>query len=189
MQKIILSEPFQILNTSEIKEYKLRQKPAIFWRHFTSISILCRRVLQVMLTTSRLRIEVSKFVKQEIHSLITYMHSNWTHQQVTSTFNRHFTKVSNYNSCQNLAFIMAPLSWMNQQSNLCTCFRRISTLDNVWNGTKPHFAAKQLFRSRRKGGLDRESNNSSAVGSWAVRWEQEHGPAPSPSELWLECDL
>ena len=47
-----------------------------------------------MLTTSRLRVEVSKFVKQEIHSLINYMHSNLTHQQVTSTFSRHFAKVS-----------------------------------------------------------------------------------------------
>lgn len=54
----------------------------------------CRRVLQVMLTTSRLRMEVSKFVKQEIHSLVSYMHSNLTHQQVATTISRHFTKVS-----------------------------------------------------------------------------------------------
>ena len=46
-----------------------------------------------MLTTSRLRVEVSKFVKQEIHSLINYMHSNLTHQQVTTTLSRHFAKV------------------------------------------------------------------------------------------------
>jgi len=54
----------------------------------------CRRILQVMLTTSRIRMEVSKFVKQEIHSLVNYMHSNLTHQQVATTISRHFAKVT-----------------------------------------------------------------------------------------------
>ena len=63
-------------------------------RSITRACEFCRRVLQVMLTTSRLRVEVSKFVKQEIHSLINYMHSNLTHQQVATTLSRHFAKVS-----------------------------------------------------------------------------------------------
>lgn len=46
-----------------------------------------------MLTTSRLRVEVSKFVKQEIHSLINYMHSNLTQKEVATTLSRHFAKV------------------------------------------------------------------------------------------------
>ena len=50
----------------------------------------CRRILQVMIATSRIRIELSKFVKQELHSLANYMHSNLTNQQVTKTITRHF---------------------------------------------------------------------------------------------------
>ena len=43
-----------------------------------------------MIATSRIRIELSKFVKQELHSLANYMHSNLTNQQVTKTITRHF---------------------------------------------------------------------------------------------------
>ena len=47
--------------------------------------------------TTHISVEMSKFVKQELHTLVNYMHSNLTNQQVASTINRHFTsRVSSF---------------------------------------------------------------------------------------------
>ena len=42
------------------------------------------------LTTSHIHVECSKFVKQQLHNLAEYMHSNLTDKEVTSTIKRHF---------------------------------------------------------------------------------------------------
>ena len=41
--------------------------------------------------TSKVRVEVSQFVKRELHSLVNHMHSNLKNEQVTSTIARHFS--------------------------------------------------------------------------------------------------
>lgn len=42
------------------------------------------------MSTSSIRLELSCFVKQELHSLANYMMSTLTHQHVATTLSRHF---------------------------------------------------------------------------------------------------
>ena len=101
----------------------------------------CRRILQVMIATSRIRIELSKFVKQELHSLANYMHSNLTNQQVTKTITRHFASKVGFawlvgevdaSLCTSQRFMLGPQSQLfhchakgySQTMFPCLCSRR-----------------------------------------------------------------
>jgi len=53
----------------------------------------CRRVVQVHLSTSDVDIELSQYVKRELHSLHNYLLTSFTSQDIAD-FSKHFAKVS-----------------------------------------------------------------------------------------------
>lgn len=53
---------------------------------------LRRRVVQIEVVSTEVHVEMSQFVKQELHSLFSYLHSTLLDKQLASTFSRHFTK-------------------------------------------------------------------------------------------------
>ena len=53
----------------------------------------CRRVVQVHLSTSDVDIEMSQYVKRELHSLHNYLLTSFTSQDIAD-FSKHFAKVS-----------------------------------------------------------------------------------------------
>ena len=57
-----------------------------------SLASMCRRVVQIDVTTSEVHVEMSQYVKRELHSLVNYLHSSLVDEELTSTISRHFTK-------------------------------------------------------------------------------------------------
>lgn len=53
----------------------------------------CRRVVQVHLSTSDVDIELSQYVKRELHSLHNYLLMSFTSQDIAD-FSKHFAKVT-----------------------------------------------------------------------------------------------
>jgi hypothetical protein len=54
---------------------------------------VCRRVVQVHLSTSDVDIELSQYVKRELHSLHNYLLTSFTSQDIAD-FSKHFAKVT-----------------------------------------------------------------------------------------------
>lgn len=65
------------------------------------------------MTTSAIRLEMSRAVKQELHSLANYMHSNLTDRQITQTFTRHFAGKVCFATLQEIDSI---LSWQLEKA-------------------------------------------------------------------------
>ncbi|KAK9809768.1 hypothetical protein WJX73_004442 [Symbiochloris irregularis] len=53
---------------------------------------LYRHVVQIDVVTTEVHLEMSQYVKCELHSLFSYLHSNLLDEELASTFSRHFTK-------------------------------------------------------------------------------------------------
>lgn len=51
-----------------------------------------RRVVQIDVTTTDVHLEMSQYIKRELHSLVDYLHSSFVDEELTSTINRHFAK-------------------------------------------------------------------------------------------------
>lgn len=52
----------------------------------------CRHVVQVEIVSTEVHLEVSPYVKRELHSLFSYLHSSLLDEELASTLSRHFTK-------------------------------------------------------------------------------------------------
>lgn len=52
----------------------------------------CRRVVQVHVTTSHVEVELSQYVKRELHSLHNYLLTSLASQDIAA-FSKHFAKV------------------------------------------------------------------------------------------------
>lgn len=57
----------------------------------------CRRVVQVHLSTSDVDIEMSQYIKRELHSLHKYLLTSFTSQDIAA-FSKHFAKVAHLSS-------------------------------------------------------------------------------------------
>ena len=51
-----------------------------------------RRVVQIDVVTSEVHVEMSQYVKRELHSLVNYLHSSLVDEELTSSLSRHFIK-------------------------------------------------------------------------------------------------
>lgn len=49
-------------------------------------------MVQIDVTTTEVHVEMSQYVKRELHSLFNYLHSSFVDEELTSTISRHFTK-------------------------------------------------------------------------------------------------
>ena len=56
------------------------------------VQFCCRRVVQIDITSSEVHIEMSQYVKRELHSLFNYLQSSLADEELASTISRHFTK-------------------------------------------------------------------------------------------------
>ena len=54
--------------------------------------VMFRRVVQVHLSTSEVDIELSQYIKRELHSLHNYLLTSFTSQDIAA-FSKHFAKV------------------------------------------------------------------------------------------------
>ena len=54
--------------------------------------LLSRRVVQVHLSASDVDIELSQYIKRELHSLLKYLLTSFTSQDIAA-FSKHFAKV------------------------------------------------------------------------------------------------
>lgn len=57
-----------------------------------------RRVVQVHLSTSEVDIELSQYIKRELHSLHNYLLTSFTSQDIAA-FSKHFAKVKPTPTC------------------------------------------------------------------------------------------